>query len=875
MSQQFNTIDVLKLGIEDDPAGLVNLVPNPSGELGGWGWETPVVGSRMFGGVTGAWGSYLRFIDHNTDSASYFLTEPMPVLPGQYAAAYVDSLAGYSLNGTVYFRLSFEWLDSAFGSLGATAQSGYFAEDDGPTYFGESQAPASTAYVKIRADLYSDTAGGLAFGGSHHLTFNDVTVAVADTAAELSGLTFIEPVPYVDILGPSLAIDIEREELNVGTVTAVVRDATLDPAQHSLIRPGKRVQLSVLTGGVWEPIFTAEASTAKVTYDLLHPDEDKRPRITVVATDDITKLAQAKRPDGVADGDYLPWVLEGAGVPWNVNGDGAQVGSAPDVASTNENATAIDQVAITRDTELGHAWLSRKGVLTYASPDQVVAVPPAKGKNLIYGGSFEQVANSLGVYTSGGQVNAPGDAAVGDWYLTGDSSGNIYLDATGGGAIPVSPGLDYTISWYARQDVGASSGYFDLAVYDADGVELGIVGTNEHGIPFTSFGPGGAGGPDIWPMTGMDLSAWERIGISFTAPANAAYVDFYGDFYGDPGAPYQLDAWQFEQSATATAYEDFVVDDLLNESVYNTDLDIDYDTERTINSVTIKLLRFNDGQTEEVVFGPYEDAASVAEWGRRAKEFTVHGIAETDLEAYAAAILIANATPRVRINSVVVPIDEASKLSLATLDLGDLIGVSNTEAGINDAMRVSGVEHSIRPDKWLMKVFFQHDGGVASPQLTPPVNAGEPIGGPVRIGDIVMSGRTDESYGFVKANGQLLNTADYPALFDHYGYTHGGAGAQFAVPDMTDLFPIGAGSKALGTSGGSPTIDLQHSHGAGSLLADSDPVDRHVDSTSGSDNDNYGNHKHNVVGNTASSLSTSVDILNPWRALNFFVKARA
>ena len=36
VSQQFKTADVVRLEVETDPAGLVNLVQNPSGELGGW-----------------------------------------------------------------------------------------------------------------------------------------------------------------------------------------------------------------------------------------------------------------------------------------------------------------------------------------------------------------------------------------------------------------------------------------------------------------------------------------------------------------------------------------------------------------------------------------------------------------------------------------------------------------------------------------------------------------------------------------------------------------------------------------------------------------------------------------------------------------------
>jgi hypothetical protein len=50
--QDFETYDVLALQVEQPPAAgqLKNLVANPSGVLGGWGWITPVAGTTMQGG---------------------------------------------------------------------------------------------------------------------------------------------------------------------------------------------------------------------------------------------------------------------------------------------------------------------------------------------------------------------------------------------------------------------------------------------------------------------------------------------------------------------------------------------------------------------------------------------------------------------------------------------------------------------------------------------------------------------------------------------------------------------------------------------------------------------------------------------------------
>jgi microcystin-dependent protein len=78
-------------------------------------------------------------------------------------------------------------------------------------------------------------------------------------------------------------------------------------------------------------------------------------------------------------------------------------------------------------------------------------------------------------------------------------------------------------------------------------------------------------------------------------------------------------------------------------------------------------------------------------------------------------------------------------------------------------------------------------------------------------------------------NGQSLDTTTYAGLFAVFGYTYGGSGANFNLPNLTDRFPIGAGSNALGAAGGAATVtldgsmipphahpitDVQHNHSA-------------------------------------------------------------
>lgn len=724
MAQAFKTVDVLRLEVEDDPTGLVNLVQNPNGELGGWGWISPVSGSLVTN-FHAAPGWRLRYT--YPPGANFFTTEPMPIAAGEYAAAFALGGSG----GVGQFRLRFEWLDASGAVISSSAQSSYFSVNTVPMSLSATVAPASTVAVRLRFDLYANTSGANpALGG--FVTFLNVTVAKAATSAELvtvrtnlvvnpsfetntsnwesnaafgvytpaalarsttraqsgaasllatwptgvrswvnayaiTGLTtgatytassyvwvptgspdprmevafgangartsvknawqrisltftapgpavfigvqvdspsagqqcwvdsvlveradavdayfdggtvlaghtfawtgsanaspstdtstalaFIEPVPYLNVLGPTHDIKITRDELDVGLLTATILDAALDPAKAELLRPGRRVRATALDpdSGEWTPLFFGKAQNAKVTYDYKTaavPDA-KRARITLVAVDNVAAVAAVPREEGVSELAELPYLLEGAGVPWNVNGSGSQAASAT-VVARNPNAYLLDQIAISRDSALGYAWVDRHGV----------------------------------------------------------------------------------------------------------------------------------------------VQAWDSAEMTTTAAA------------------------------------------VFTESNY-TDLVIDYDTERCINTVSLTYLRFNlvSGETVEVPYGPYVDTASRKQWGPLSAEFTIQGGIESDADmaAFAASVLAANSTPTVRINSVTLAVLTAEQVAYALRDLYDLVEVDNADADLDDELRITGVEHTITPDKWLTTYSFAADGGVAPPQSTPSprTNAGDTNG---------------------------------------------------------------------------------------------------------------------------------------------------
>ena len=67
--------------------------------------------------------------------------------------------------------------------------------------------------------------------------------------------------------------------------------------------------------------------------------------------------------------------------------------------------------------------------------------------------------------------------------------------------------------------------------------------------------------------------------------------------------------------------------------------------------------------------------------------------------------------------------------------------------------------------------------------------------------------------GWFLCNGASVSTTTYAALFAVIGYTYGGSGGSFNLPDLRDRTAIGAGSSyALGNTGGSSSTTLSISN---------------------------------------------------------------
>lgn len=456
-----NIIDNVKLEV-DIPTTLENILPNPgeNRHLGGMGWISSRVGDAVsWSNSTGA----IRFTFQGwvTSQADWFNSERFPVKPGQYVGGRIE-LGGGSYS-PMRMHVRSEFFDKDDVMVGYSSTTTTNVNNTGTITWYQVPATAVSAHLRVtpQRGTFIDTPAGW-------LDVKRVSVLMGPTSASVDIPVFIPKHQWVDILGPATDIKISREAMNVGTLSATVRDATLDPATSGAIRQGKAVRVMAKNGGTWVPIFTGTIDKASTTYDRLG-----NPTITMTALDSMQRLANVSRPQGVSTVSNLRNVLEGSGVPWNFNGDSGHNAASNVVTSFNESSNAADQVALVRDTVLGHAWVDVNGV----------------------------------------------------------------------------------------------------------------------------------------------INGWDTALLP-TAPVT-----------------------------------------LLDEARYS-DLDVDFNSEECINSVIVTRLEFNpsDNSTEEVQHGPYENLQSIQKWGRRQATFTVSGLTEIQVQAYANSILAANAEPQIRINSMTLPV---------------------------------------------------------------------------------------------------------------------------------------------------------------------------------------------------------------------------
>jgi microcystin-dependent protein len=108
----------------------------------------------------------------------------------------------------------------------------------------------------------------------------------------------------------------------------------------------------------------------------------------------------------------------------------------------------------------------------------------------------------------------------------------------------------------------------------------------------------------------------------------------------------------------------------------------------------------------------------------------------------------------------------------------------------------------------------------------------------VNTGIVVPWGSASIPSGFLECNGASVSTTTYAALFAVVGYTYGGSGASFNVPDLQDRTIVNkSNTKTLAQTGGAntvtPTGNISGSTGSTTLTTAQIASHRHGSGTYG------------------------------------------
>lgn len=369
--QDFATTAELQLLVSEDPAGVYNLIDNPNGDGGGWGWIVGTSGT----GVTvdkGA-GAYLKYTRNSAPpfaSPSWFYTDFIPVTEGDYVqAAYTQQSAT-----NAYHTVSVEFFD-ANKTLWRTNTSGLRSPGlgsngtIGPLHAdGVASVGHAFAYMRLRFDM--KTSGGTDPATTHFFQVNAIALGTSPVSATVAAAVVpgLAGITYGDILTSTHEIEIDRPGFDLGVLTATITDDSLDPATDDTVRPGRRVIAARAAG---DPLFVGQIISGKTQYVTV--DGVQKTRITVVAVDNFAKLASLAASFGVDTITALPWVVRTAKIPWDFDGTTYAPPTTVGVTTYGANADAsmLDQVAATRDTVRGYAWVARGGALNAWSPSAI------------------------------------------------------------------------------------------------------------------------------------------------------------------------------------------------------------------------------------------------------------------------------------------------------------------------------------------------------------------------------------------------------------------------------------------------------------------------------------------------------------------------
>jgi len=530
------------------------------------------------------------------------------------------------------------------------------------------------------------------------------------TAYTPGELAYVSPAKdYVNVLGSAHEITIDREALNLGMMTADFPLADgLDPASTpDLLAKGREVRVMALvepfewatgqfTESVWTPIFTGNIDEVRSVYEFNKDKNRNETHVTLNAVDRTAQLANIKAPNSVASVPELPRLLNGANVPWNANHNRGQISTATTVAVI-EDASALDQIAITRDTNRGQAWVDRNGVLnvfnrsTYRNTyDHGYAVNASINTVTRFNCTVSVISDPPGVTVARATAVSSNPATV-----------EVLLPAKG------LNGRDLNIRTKNQVERTRT---IELQPLDH-------LGNPTSPTVATHTAVSGTASYAQWnPIIKVpDGTASIRVRITMLSMVAGEWFNVYVSHGHEPRC---LD--ESTKDSTFSGSGAYV-------RTGYTDMDMSFSTSDLINSVTFKYLRTVDGQSEEVPYGPYIDQSSIDQYGAAGYEFKIVGANEglIDFEALALEILTANKTPIRKVNNVTTLVDNnAGIFAAVSTDLCDVVDVKFNST--NYKLRVNSIKHILKAEAkngadkstWFVEYGFGTDGGTALPQMT-------------------------------------------------------------------------------------------------------------------------------------------------------------
>lgn len=361
----------LRLEVETAPAGLPNIFPDPDGVKGTWLLAPFSQNATYEPGLTSDGTKYtVQNLYAAADTAdvvtSYLAVPALSYVRVRYEVTAITASHQWVI-ATVW------WFDADKGGLGTSTPTLTGAAGAvGVTYTQLSlQAPAGTAYMWVQWKLKK---GAAAADVNASASFKQVMVTYGATAAVVSGsFAHQDPITWVNILAPTHSIEIDRKALDVGTLSADVIDATLDPAVSDTIAMGKAVRVLALVSGVWESLYEGRILDAEVVYTRGDLGE-LRTRIHLEAADNITVLANTPEDAIYPLPSQLPKTVEWAApVPWKIDGGISRWRNAGNLkpSAYDPNGNLLSNLTVVRDSYSAYAWVDRRNVLVFYTRSQL------------------------------------------------------------------------------------------------------------------------------------------------------------------------------------------------------------------------------------------------------------------------------------------------------------------------------------------------------------------------------------------------------------------------------------------------------------------------------------------------------------------------